>query len=96
MAALGGYLSKNIGYETVFYISSMILFFSAVILLLTGRNLGIKTRPQKHIKLMENLKAVFRSKVSIAFILAFLIYLGSPLYAVFCPYMLLSYTLWMR
>ena len=83
--SLGGYLSKNIGYEIVFYTTSIILFFSVVILLLTGPSLRIKTKTQKRIKLMESIKAVFSSNVGIAFILAFLIYLGVSSVRSFLP-----------
>lgn len=83
--SIAGYLSKNVGYETVFYTSSIILFLSAAVLLIMGRSLRTKTTLQERVKLIENIQSVFRSKVSIVFVLAFLIYLGVSSVRSFLP-----------
>lgn len=83
---LGGYLSKNMGYKTVFYVSSVILVANALLLLVTGRSLQTGERSKVKIKIWENIKSIlYNPQMKFTFIIAFLIFFGLSSVRSFIP-----------
>ncbi|MCW4014672.1 MAG: MFS transporter, partial [Candidatus Bathyarchaeota archaeon] len=83
---LGGYLSKNMGYKTVFYVSSVILVANALLLLITGRSLQTGERSKAKTKIWANIKAILRDpQMRFIFTIAFLIFFGLSSVRSFLP-----------
>jgi len=83
---LGGYLSKNMGYKTVFYVSSAILVANALLLLVTGRSLQTGERSKVKIKIWENIKSILHDpQMRFTFTIAFLIFFGLSSVRSFIP-----------
>ena len=83
---LGGYLSKNMGYRMVFYVSSAILIANSLLLLITGRSLRTGERSKAKINIWANIKAILRDpQMRFIFTIAFLIFFGVSSLRSFLP-----------
>ena len=83
---LGGYLSQEMGYLVVFYVSSAILVLNALLLLFTGRALQTSERAKQKIKIWENIKVIlYDPQMRFTFIIAFLIFFGVSSVRSFLP-----------